>query len=304
MSPGVVTLLIVLLLVLAGALVLDTARRRVPARLRLPRSPRLAAIGALTLAVGCASVDTTESGVVGVDRPQSMSPLLSEADFNKGAAEAYAQVLADARSKGVLNRDPAQVARVRTIAQRIIPQTTVFRSDAQQWAWEVNVLDVKEVNAWCMPGGKIAVYSGIIERLQLSDAELAAVMGHEIAHALREHGRERASRAVTQGVALSVLGAVTGVDQGTVDLAQLTLEVTLNLPNSREHEVEADRIGVELAARAGYDPRAAVTLWQKMDKVAAGGPPAWLSTHPSSESRQRDLAVYAEKVMPLYQTKR
>ncbi len=301
MSPDVM-LLIVLLLVLAAAL--DVARRREPVRLGLPAGPRLAAIGAVTLAVGCASVETTESGVVGVDRTQSMSPLVSEAEFNKGAAQAYAQVLADARAKGVLNRDPAQVARVRTIAQRIIPQTKVFRPDAQQWAWEVNVLQAKEVNAWCMPGGKIAVYSGIIEQLQLTDAELAAIMGHEIAHALREHGRERASRAVTQGVALSVIGAVTGVGQGTVDLAQVALEVTLNLPNSREHEVEADRIGVELAARAGYDPRAAVTLWQKMDKLAAGGPPAFLSTHPSSESRQRDLAIYAEKVMPLYQSKR
>jgi Zn-dependent protease with chaperone function len=271
---------------------------------RLARRAPLAAIGAVALAIGCANVETTESGVVGVDRQQSMSALISEADFNKGAAEAYAQVLADAGNKGVLNRDPAQVARVRTIAQRIIPQTTVFRSDALQWAWEVNVLDAKEVNAWCMPGGKIAVYSGIVERLRLTDAELAAVMGHEIAHALREHGRERASRVVTQGLALSVLGAVTGAGQGTIDLAQLALEVTLNLPNSREHEVEADRIGVELAARAGYDPRAAVTLWQKMDKLAAGGPPAWLSTHPSSESRQQDLAIYAEKVMPLYQSRR
>jgi predicted Zn-dependent protease len=291
-----------LLRVLSEAL--TTVRRSAPGGLRLPSAPRLATVGVVALAVGCASVETTESGVVGVERRQQMSTLISEADFNKGAAEAYAKVLADARAKGALNRDPAQVARARTIAQRVIPQTAVFRPDAQQWAWEVNVLQSKEVNAWCMPGGKIAVYSGIIEQLQLSDAELAAIMGHEIAHALREHGRERASRAVTQGVALSVIGAVTGVGQGTIDLAQLALEVTLNLPNSREHEVEADRIGVELAARAGYDPRAAVTLWQKMDKLAAGGPPAFLSTHPSSESRQQDLAVYAEKVMPLYQAKR
>jgi predicted Zn-dependent protease len=154
-----------------------------------------------------------------------------------------------------------------------------------------------------MPGGKIAVYSGILERLQLTDAEAAAVIGHEIAHALREHGRERASRAVTQGIALSVLGAAAGIGDGGLNLAQLALEVTLNLPNSREQEVEADRIGVELAARAGYDPRAAVTLWQKMDKVAQGSPHGFRRT-PPSEARQRDLAVYAEKVMPLYQTRR
>jgi len=279
-----------------------TVRKKMPAAEFLARRWRpMAAVAAVLVAVGCASVETTESGVVGVERRQSMSTLISEDDINKGAQEAYAKMLAEARAKGVLNRDAAQTARVRAIAQRIIPQTATFRPDAAGWAWEVNVINVQEVNAWCMPGGKIAVYSGILERLQLTDAEAAAVIGHEIAHALREHGRERASRAVTQGVVLGVLGAAAGVPQGGVDLAQLALEVTLNLPNSREQEVEADRIGVELAARAGYDPRAAVTLWQKMDKVAQGSPPAWLSTHPSSEARQRDLAVYAEKVMPLYQ---
>ena len=277
-------------------------RHQLPAAALLAR--RLAALFAVVLAAACASVETTESGVVGVDRRQTMSALVSEEDMNRGAEEAYAKVLADARAKGVLNRDAAETARVRSISQRLIGQTPVFREDARKWAWEVNVIDVKEINAWCMPGGKIAVYSGIIERLQLSDAELAAVIGHEIAHALREHGRERASRAVTQGLVLGVLGAATGVGQGGVDLAQLALEVTLNLPNSRGQETEADRIGVELAARAGYDPRAAVTLWQKMDQAASGGPPAWLSTHPSSEARQQDLAVYAEKVLPLYQARR
>jgi predicted Zn-dependent protease len=261
---------------------------------------RIAALFSLVLAVGCASVQTTESGTVGVDRKQTMSALVSEEDINKGAAQAYAQVLDEARRKGTLNRNAAHVTRVRTVAQRIIPQTATFRPDARSWQWEVNVIESPEVNAWAMPGGKIAFYSGIIDRLQLSDDEIAAIMGHEIAHALREHGRERASRAVNQSIAVGVIGAATGVGQGTMDLAQLALEVTTNLPNSREQEIEADRIGVELAARAGYNPHAAVTLWQKMEQVSQGGPPAWLSTHPSREARQRDLAVYAEKVMPLY----
>jgi predicted Zn-dependent protease len=277
-------------------------RKLLPAGVAAAR--RLALVGVAALAAACASVETTEPGVVGVERQQSMSALLSTEDMHRGAAEAYAKVLAEARAKGVLNRDAAQAARVRTISQRLIAQTPVFRPDARGWAWEVNVIDVKEINAWCMPGGKIAVYSGIIERLQLTDAELAAVIGHEIAHALREHGRERASRAVTQGLVLGVLGAAAGVPQGGVDLAQLALEVTTNLPNSRGQENEADRIGVELAARAGYDPRAAVALWQKMDKAGGGGPPAFLSTHPASEARQRDLQDYAEKVMPLYQARR
>jgi len=264
-------------------------------------------VGPFTVVVclsACATVETTESGTVGVDRRQSMSPLVSEEEINRGATEAYAQVLADARAKNALNRDAAQVARVRTVAQRLIPQTATFRPDAPNWKWEVNVLSTSELNAWVMPGGKIAVYTGLIERLQLTDAELAAVMGHEIAHALREHGRERASRAVGQGVALGVLGAVAGIGDAGMNVAQLALEVTLNLPNSRTHEVEADRIGVELAARAGYDPHAAVTLWQKMGQVAQGGPPKWLSTHPPREDRLRDLQEYADKVMPLYQARR
>jgi predicted Zn-dependent protease len=252
----------------------------------------------------CATVETTESGTVGVDRRQSMSPLVSEEEINRGATEAYAQVLADARAKNALNRDAAQVARVRTVAQRLIPPTATFRPDAPNWQWEVNVLSTSELNAWVMPGGKIAVYTGLIERLQLTDAELAAVMGHEIAHALREHGRERASRAIGQGVALGVLGAVAVIGDAGMNVAQLALEVTLNLPNSRTHEVEAVRIGVELAARAGYDPHAAVTLWQKMGQVAQGGPPKWLSTHPPREERLRDLREYADKVMPLYQARR
>jgi predicted Zn-dependent protease len=278
----------------------------VPAPGRKLRTAAAAALIACTAWLGaCATVETTESGTVGVERRQAMSPFVSEAEINRGAQEAYAQVLAEARAKNALNRDPAQVTRVRAVAQRLIAQTGTFRPDAEKWSWEANVLSTSELNAWVMPGGKIAVYSGLIERLQLTDAELAAVMGHEIAHALREHGRERASRAVNQGIALGVLGAVTGVSDAGLDLAQLALEVTTNLPNSRTQEVEADRIGVELAARAGYDPHAAVTLWQKMGQAAQGsGPPKWLSTHPNREDRLRDLQEYADKVMPLYQAKR
>jgi predicted Zn-dependent protease len=165
----------------------------------------------------------------------------------------------------------------------------------------VNLIESKELNAWCMPGGKIAFYTGIIERLKLGDDEIAAIMGHEIAHALREHGRERASQAMAQGLALSIIGAVAGVSQGGMDLTQLVLNVTLNLPNSREHETEADRIGVELAARAGYDPRAAVTVWEKMSQASEGQPPEILSTHPAPATRIADLKVYAARVMPLYE---
>jgi predicted Zn-dependent protease len=256
---------------------------------------------ALALA-GCQSVRTTQPGVVGVDRQQNM--LVSSSAVNQSAAKAYAKVLAEARDKGQLNRDPAQLARVKAIAARIIPQTGAFRPDAPGWQWEVNVIVSKEVNAWCMPGGKIAFYSGLIDRLQATDEEIAAVMGHEIAHALREHGRERASQAMAQGIGISVVGAALGVSGGVQDLTQMVLDLTFNLPNSRTDETEADRIGVELAARAGYDPRAAITLWEKMGKVGGGQPPQFLSTHPSHATRIADLRGYAAKVLPLYDAAR
>ena len=257
----------------------------------------VAAASALTAA--CQSVDTTQAGVVGVDRQQRMA--VSAEQMNTGAEKAYAQMMAEANAKGVLNKNPAHVERVRGIAKRLIPHTAAFRQDAPGWKWEVNVLELKDVNAWAMPGGKMAVYSGLIENLKVTDDELAAVMGHEMSHALREHSRERASRAVTQGALLGVLGAVTGVSGGALDLSKMVLDVTLNLPTSRTHETEADRIGVELAARAGYNPSAAITLWEKMQKGSGGQPPKFLSTHPSHEDRINDLREYSARVMPLYQ---
>jgi predicted Zn-dependent protease len=251
------------------------------------------------LLAGCQSVQTTQTGAVGVERRQSM--LVSSASVNRDAVKAYQQVLAEARKKNQLNRDATQLARIRAISARLIPVTASFRPDAPGWQWETNVITSKDVNAWCMPGGKIAVYTGLIEQLNATDAELAAVMGHEIAHALREHGRERMSQAMGQSIAAGVLGAALGLGEVGQDLTGMVLNVTFGLPNSRLHETEADRIGVELAARAGYDPRAAVTLWEKMQKLGGGQPPQFLSTHPSHESRIRDLQEYARRVEPLYQ---
>jgi predicted Zn-dependent protease len=251
---------------------------------------------------GCQTVQTTQPGAVGVERQQSM--LLSSKEVNQSAAKAYDQVVAAADKKGQVNQDPVLLERIRRVSKHLIAQTGVFRADAPGWDWEVNLIGSKELNAWVMPGGKIAFYTGLIERLKLTDDEIAAVMGHEIAHALREHGRERASQAMAQGIALSIFGAVAGVSRGGMDLTQLVLNVTLNLPNSREHETEADRIGVELAARAGYDPRAAVKVWEKMAGAADGQPPQILSTHPAPATRIADLKVYAARVMPLYQQAR
>jgi len=257
----------------------------------------------VTLALGsCQTVQTTQGGAVGVDRQQSM--FLSAAEVNKAAVQAYQQTLQQAAKKGLLNRDAAQVARVKAIAQRLIPPTAVFRPDAPKWAWEVNVITSKDVNAWCMPGGKMAVYTGLIERLKITDDELAAVMGHEIAHALREHGRERASQQAAQGAVIGIGAALLGIGDAGASLANVVANVTVGLPYSREFEREADRIGVELAARAGFDPRAAVTLWQKMGQAGGSAPPEFFSTHPAPENRAKDLTEYAARVMPFYEKAR
>ena len=257
---------------------------------------------AIILAVGCQTTNTTSGGAVGVDRQQTM--LVSSSGINRQADKAYQETISEARTKKTLNRNPADLARVRGIAARLIPVTSVFRPDAPGWRWESNVITSDELNAWCMPGGKIAVYTGLICKLNITDDELAAVMGHEIAHALREHGREKAGQATGVGIAAAiggVVGAYYGIDANVGQSVLGTVgELAFMRPNSRGMEQEADRMGVELAARAGYDPRAAITLWEKMGRVSGGQPPQWLSTHPSNQSRIADLKVYAERVQPLY----
>jgi len=251
---------------------------------------------------GCATTQTTSRGAVGVDREQTM--LVSSAEVNRSAEKAYAQTMQEARAAGKLNRDPRQLQRVRGIAGRLVPATAVFRSDAPGWRWEVNVISSNDLNAWCMPGGKMAVYTGLMEKLALTDDELAAVMGHEIAHALREHGREKVSQSAGVDLAAAiggVIGTYYGVDSSVgKGLVGAAGELAFMRPNSRGMEQEADRIGVELAARAGYDPYAAISLWEKMGRASGGGMPQWLSTHPSNETRLSDLRVYADRVMPLY----
>ena len=263
-------------------------------------SPGLMIAGiSLAVLTGCQTVQTTQPGVVGVDRQQRM--LISSADMERGSAEAYQKMMQEAQKKGALNRNAAHVERVRRIAGRLTPVTVAFRPDAPRWKWEVNVLSADEVNAWCMAGGKMAVYTGLIDKLKITDDELAAVMGHEIAHALREHSREQASREAGQNMIISLGSALLGAPEVGQQVAQLATEVLFNRPHSRQDETEADRIGVELAARAGFDPRAAVSLWQKMGSQGGAAPPQWLSTHPAPETRTRDLQDYAQRVLPLYQ---
>ena len=262
-----------------------------------------AAVAAALLSVsGCETVKTTSQGAVGVDRKQQM--LVSEETIEQGAAQAYEAELKTARDKGVLNTDKAQLARVTTIAKRLVAATPAFRQDAAGWNWQFNVQKTKELNAYCMPGGRIMVYSGLIEQLDLSDAEIATVLGHEIAHALREHTRERVSRAYAQQLVLSGAAAVAGVSDATANMANMVAEVTFQLPFSREQESEADEIGLELMARAGYDPHSALVLWNKMSKAEASGTPEFLSTHPAPKDRIKDIEKNLPRVLPLYAQRR
>lgn len=250
------------------------------------------------LLAACQTVQTTGAGQVGVTRNQYMG--VSAAEVDAASAQSYRKMLQEAESKKQLNQDAAMLARVQGIAKRLVAQTVHFRTDAPGWRWETNVFKSEEVNAFCMAGGKIGIYSGLIEKLKITDDELAAVMGHEIAHALREHVREQVSRQQATRLPGLVVAIVTG-NQALADLGDTLTQVSFTLPRSREAESEADQIGVELAARAGYDPRAAISLWQKMNQLGGGRPPEFMSTHPSPESRQQDLAHISAVVMPLYE---
>ena len=252
--------------------------------------------GALLAFAGCQS--TTGSGAVGVKRSQLM--IVSSEQVNQLAAQSYAQLKNESTQKGKLNTDAAMTARVRAIAARLEPQTRVFRADAPAWDWQVNVIDSKEVNAFCMPGGRIMVYSGLIDQLDLTDDEIAIVMGHEIAHALREHSREQLSQSMAAETGLGVASAILGGGSAGADLATQGYQALVATQFSRTDESEADRIGLELAARAGYDPRAGLTLWKKMGDASKGAPPEFLSTHPADANRAKTIQSLLPTVIPLY----
>lgn len=267
--------------------------------MKLLKKSLLAATLTVTVALpiaGCSS--TTDGGAVGADRRQLL--LVSSSEIMQLSNQAYQQTIAQARAKGKLDTNAAQVARLRRIANDLIPQTTVYRPDATRWQWQVHAISSNDINAYVMPGGKIVFYSGIIDRLSLTDAEIAAIMGHEMAHALREHSREKVSRSVATSGVLSIATAALGLSSGQQELAGLASQLGLNLPHSRTQEAEADKIGLELMARAGYNPNAAITLWQKMQRAGGGSTPQFLSTHPSSASRIQAMQALMPTVTPLY----
>jgi len=245
-----------------------------------------------------------QSDKEGVEVQKSRLLLLPASTVERSAGQQYGQLMRTAAQKGLLNNDTQQVERLRRIARELIPHATRFNKNAQAWRWEVNLITSKTVNAFCMPGGKIAFFTGILDSLQLTDDEVATIMGHEIGHALLEHGRARMSEQVLKSVGISVAAAVFNLGQISTELLAQGTNLAVSLPYARRQESDADLVGMELAARAGHDPRAAVSVWHKMSKLAQaagkGQPPQFLSTHPSHESRIREIEANLPKVLPLY----
>ena len=259
----------------------------------------------LVLAFFCASAFPQKNGSEGIEVQKSRLLLLPASIVDRSAAQQYQQLMRAASQKDLLNNDKAQLERLRAITRALIPHSQRFNANAAQWRWEVNLITSKSVNAFCMPGGKIAFFSGIIDQLQLSDAEIAVIMGHEIGHALLEHGRARMSEQVLKSVGISVAAAVFNLGQVSGELLAQAANLAVSLPYARRQESDADLVGLELAARAGHDPRAAAVVWQKMARLAqAGGgrgqPPQFLSTHPSHDNRIREIEANLPRVLPLY----
>ena len=227
--------------------------------------------------------------------------LVSEEQAQASSAQAYTNTVQEATKAGKMSTDAALNNRVKRITDRLIAEAKLMYAPSKDWKWSVVVLDEPKLNAWCMPGGKMAIYTGIVHKLALTDDEIAQIMGHEIAHALLGHGRERMSRAMAMQGGFLVGSIVAGYD--LTGLAPIA-DIALTLPNSRTGESEADRYGVELAARAGYDPRAAVRLWEKMAKAGNNGMPEFLSTHPSPDNRIEALNALVPKMMPIYEKAR
>lgn len=255
---------------------------------------------ALTLILPGVGLQNALAEGVDVGGNSVFTKLVSADTIEKSAAQQYQQMLQQAAAqKALAGKDNLQLRRLRTIAQKIIPHALSWNPRAADWRWEVNLIGSKQINAFCMPGGKIAFYTGILDQLKLSDDEVAMVMGHEIAHALREHARERMGKNAATGIGATLLSQALGLGQLGQTVTNYGAQL-LTLQFSRSDESEADLVGMELAARAGFDPRAGVSLWQKMGVANKGAPPQWLSTHPAGSTRIADIEANLPKVLPLY----
>jgi predicted Zn-dependent protease len=257
------------------------------------RTPLITTLSMALLVAACATSPTGRKQLMLVSEDQAIS----------ASRQAYAQEMGKYAQEGKLVTDHRVLDRVRRITERLVAQAVKMRPDSAKWQWSVQVIDdPKTVNAWCMAGGRMAIYTGLIQKVDPTDDELAQVMAHEISHAIANHTAERMSMAMAGNAGVMAAGVFSNNPGQTMALAAAAAQLAVELPNSRTSEEEADRIGIELAAKAGFDPRAAETLWQKMAKVGGGAPPQWLSTHPSDASRQQRLAKLAPKMMPYYES--
>jgi predicted Zn-dependent protease len=244
------------------------------------------------LVVACSTTPTGRSQFMIVSEQQAIS----------ASKQAYVDMLKPLEKEGKIDSDTKAVARVNRITNELIEQAIIMRPETKNWDWQVKVIDDPEmINAWCMAGGKMAVYTGLLEKLKPTDDELAQVMGHEISHALANHTAEQMSVAMGTSLGVMIIGIATDKPAASMAAAAIAAKLAIELPNSRTAETEADRIGIELAAKAGYDPHAAVTLWQKMGEVGGETPPEFLSTHPSPGNRQETLKSYIPEMMPYYE---
>ncbi|HYD95147.1 MAG TPA: M48 family metallopeptidase [Noviherbaspirillum sp.] len=268
--------------------------------------PILLAVFSLAAAAPVANAkDEVSPDGVKVEKMSPLRKLVPEGELEAAALQQYVALKQQAGQQGaLLPEDHPQVQRLRTIAKKLIPHAQRWNPAATDWKWEVNLFDVDQVNAFCMPGGKIGFFSGILSDLKLTDDEVAVVMGHEIAHALREHGRERLAKSSVTNAGAKLLGfglsALLGIDPNLTDTAAGVGANLAILKFSRGDETEADLVGLDIVARAGYDPRAGVALWQKMSKVSRGAPLEWLSTHPAGKTRIAEMQKHMPAVMPLY----
>jgi predicted Zn-dependent protease len=236
---------------------------------------------------------------VKVGNPSILRKLVSAEKLEQSAEQQYGQLTRQASQKRVLLPEShPQTQRLQRIFRDLLPHSYKWNERAKDWKWEVSLIQSDQVNAFCMPGGKIAFFSGIIDKLKLTDDEVAIVMGHEIAHALREHARARAVKGTLANIGGAVAGVIIGGGLGQIAQQGAGL---LTLKFSRGDETDADLVGLDIAARGGYDPNAGVTLWQKMSKASQGAPPAWLSTHPSGTQRINTIKAHLKEAMPLYE---
>ena len=241
-----------------------------------------------------------QAPAVDVGEASRLRKLVPAQVLEQTALDQYRALLARAQEAGRLvpPEDP-RAQRLRSIASDLLPHVEQWNPDARRWRWEVSLIDQPVINAFCMPGGKIAFFTGIIDQLKLTDDEIAVIMGHEMAHALREHARERVAKEQLTGLGASLVAGLLGLgDLGRSALGAGAQLMTLKF--SRDDEVEADRVGLEISSRAGYHPRAGVSLWRKMQAAQKGAPPQWLSTHPSGDRRIQEMQALQEQLMPLY----